>query len=91
VLPCLIKKYLSVDCPTCGMQRAFYAFIHLDWQEALEYNAGIFPLIIFVILTIGLLLSKYVDAFKKIQGHLVLKSFYLTLIVLLIQYVIKLY
>lgn len=33
-MPCLVKKYLHIPCPVCGMTRAWEAAVHLDLKTA---------------------------------------------------------
>ncbi|MCX7651352.1 MAG: DUF2752 domain-containing protein, partial [Bacteroidia bacterium] len=32
------KLILETDCPGCGLTRGTQHLLHLDWQNALEYN-----------------------------------------------------
>jgi hypothetical protein len=89
MLPCLIKKYFEIECPTCGLQRAFYQFIKLDWKGAWQLNPSIFPLIILIVLGIVLLLNRNPHVIKYINGKLILNSFYVFIVTMLVQYVIK--
>ncbi|MGN1000117.1 MAG: DUF2752 domain-containing protein [Faecousia sp.] len=36
--PCLIREYLGVICPTCGMSRAWLAALRLDFVSAFRYH-----------------------------------------------------
>lgn len=36
---CPFHKYLGLDCPGCGSQRAVHALLHGDVLQALNYNA----------------------------------------------------
>jgi len=48
---CLYKNFLGRECWGCGMTRAFFSFLHGDFQEALRYNRLIivvFPLSAFL-------------------------------------------
>ncbi|WP_025143427.1 DUF2752 domain-containing protein [Pedobacter jeongneungensis] len=35
---CPFHKYLHLDCPGCGSQRAIHALLHLNVQKAMGYN-----------------------------------------------------
>lgn len=35
---CPFHKYLHLDCPGCGSQRAIHALLHLNLQKAAGYN-----------------------------------------------------
>jgi hypothetical protein len=47
-LPCLIEAILGVECPGCGLSRAFQALLHGDLAGAWAHN----PLV-FVVLPAG--------------------------------------
>jgi hypothetical protein len=36
--PCILKQWAGVECPTCGMTRAFAALSHGRFGCAVEYN-----------------------------------------------------
>lgn len=38
-LPCLFHLATGLDCPGCGMTRAFHALLHLHFLQALHFNA----------------------------------------------------
>ena len=38
--PCLSHLLFGVDCPTCGLSRAFCALSHGEWTRAIQYNRG---------------------------------------------------
>lgn len=48
VILCPIKLYFGVDCPGCGMTRAFAAVMQLDFAAAFHYNPRV--VIVFPIL-----------------------------------------
>jgi hypothetical protein len=41
---CAWKRWFHVDCPTCGLTRAFCLFAHGDFAAAAAMNALVFPL-----------------------------------------------
>jgi hypothetical protein len=46
---CLHKQIFGVGCPGCGMMRATYYFLHMNYKKALGLNANVvfvFPIII---------------------------------------------
>lgn len=50
---CLIKNIFGVECPGCGMTRAFLSILHLDFEAAIAYNwkcVFVFPLTVFLYL-----------------------------------------
>lgn len=36
--PCMTKLVLGIECPTCGMTRAFMALSHGEVARAIDYN-----------------------------------------------------
>ena len=61
---CIHKNLLHFDCPGCGMTRALYSFLHLDFNTALHLNFGIFALAPLLITEIGLGLKFNRELFK---------------------------
>lgn len=61
---CIHKRLLGFDCPGCGMTRALYSFLHLDFNTALHLNFGIFALAPLLITEIGLGLKFNKELFK---------------------------
>ena len=35
---CMIKRITGIECPGCGMIRAFFYFLHGEWHEAIALN-----------------------------------------------------
>lgn len=38
LLPCLFRTFTGLDCPGCGMTRAFYCLLHFNFAGAFRYN-----------------------------------------------------
>jgi len=67
LLPCLFKQCFGVDCPTCGMQRAFVELVKGNLSASLSYHWALMPtLLLFSFLAFHL-------AVKPKYGTLVLK------------------
>ena len=49
---CLIHKFTGLYCPGCGITRAWYAILHLDFKEAYSQNTLAFFFTPILILTI---------------------------------------
>lgn len=64
-IPCLWKTIFNVNCPGCGLTRAFINLLKLDFKHAFEMNK-----FIFIILPLGIyyLLSD-LKRFKQ-EAHL---------------------
>ena len=37
-MPCLFKTVFTVECPGCGITRAWIRFLHLDIKQAFQFN-----------------------------------------------------
>jgi hypothetical protein len=81
---CAFKAFTGMDCPGCGMQRAFIELIKGNFWDSIQYYPGLMPMLITLIfLGLHLILK-----FK--HGALVLKiMFIFTVIVIMSTYIIK--
>lgn len=81
---CAFKEFTGMDCPGCGMQRAFIELLKGNVWESLQYYPGLIPMMVTLIfLALHLL-------FKFKHGALVLKiMFIFTVIVTVSTYIIK--
>ena len=53
-LPCLIKKFFHVDCPTCGLQRSIVELLKGNVGESFKlYPALLFLILFFIILFVN--------------------------------------
>ncbi|WP_251619980.1 DUF2752 domain-containing protein [Odoribacter lunatus] len=84
-LPCLIKRYLGIECPGCGLQTAILLLLKGEWKAAFVTYPALFGLILFFILG-GLRLcgvKKITSEYLKIIGFACLAT-------ILISYLLKL-
>ena len=82
--PCFWKKYLGVECPGCGMQRAIIALLKGNFLESLKIYPALIPTILMLILLVLHLIFK----FKK--GAFYLKiSFIFTVSIIVFSYIFK--
>lgn len=51
-LVCVFKKYLNINCPGCGLTRAFKSILSFDLITATKYNVLSIPLFICIIIFI---------------------------------------
>ena len=84
---CIHKKILGFGCPGCGMTRAIYCFLHLDFYRAAHFNYAVFALFPFLIsqTIFQLTYNKLFYFFKKISLYiflLLLGSIYLSRIII---------
>lgn len=60
---CPVKRFLGVECPTCGMSRALISLLRLDFRGYFHYNAMALP--VALVLLLGMFHSKISDEFLK--------------------------
>jgi len=83
-LPCFYKKYLGIECPGCGMQRAFIELLKGNFIESLKTYPPLIPTILMIVLLIFQLIFK----FKK--GVFYLKIIFIfTAILIVINFIYK--
>jgi hypothetical protein len=46
---CIHKYLLNFDCPGCGMTRALNQLLHGQFRQAIFFNIGVIPLMVFII------------------------------------------
>jgi glucan phosphoethanolaminetransferase (alkaline phosphatase superfamily) len=84
-LPCFYKKFLCVECPGCGMQRAFVELLRGNLIESIKTYPALLPTLFMVLF----LLFHLVFKFRK--GAEVLKiSFIFTASIIAINFIVKL-
>ena len=84
LLPCPYKSLLGLDCPGCGMQRAFVALLKGNVGESLFLYPALLPVLLTLLLTLVHL------SFKLKEGARYIKYSYLfSIILILVSYIIK--
>jgi len=83
--PCFYSKFLGIECPGCGMQRAFIELLRGNLQESFALFPALIPTIMLVILLAAHLFFRFRN------GALLLKILFIfnTLIIVL-HYIYKL-
>lgn len=81
---CYFKSHGGIECPGCGMQRAFISLLKGDFFQSLNYNAGLIPFITTIIALIVQLKIK-----KESGAKYVMWLFIVTVIVTSLQYIVK--
>lgn len=85
MLPCFYKKYLGVECPGCGMQRAIIELLKGNFVESIKAYPALLPLLIMLLFLILHLIFKFKN------GALYLKIlFILTAGTMVVNYIYKL-
>lgn len=67
---CPIRWFTGISCPGCGMSRAFFSLLHLDFAGAFRYHPLIYPVILFV--PYYFLGSEKTDRQKKVKKTLLI-------------------
>jgi len=81
---CYFKKYLGLDCPGCGMQRAIDCLIHGQLLKSISFNAALIPLVITLLILIFQLCLKKIDG-----GKWIVVSFCFTVFIMFVQLISK--
>ena len=81
---CFYKKYLGIECPWCGFQRALKLLLEGNLVESVAMFPALIPLILmFVYLAVHLF-------FKFRHGSRILLSlFILNTVIIIVNYIIK--
>lgn len=82
---CAIRSTLGMDCPGCGMQRAFIALLRGDLPGSFRHHAALLPFLAMVIALLVQLKIKHVNG-----GKWVMWLFILTSAVTFVQFVYRL-
>ncbi|SHJ86600.1 Protein of unknown function [Arenibacter nanhaiticus] len=84
MLPCINKKYLGIECPGCGIQRAVSLLLEGDFLAAFHMYPAIYTILI-------LLGFVGINLFISIKNSLKIKIFllYLNAAIIFISYIIK--
>lgn len=53
---CIFKSITNIECPACGLTRAFRSIIKLDFITAIKYNILSIPIAILVVVSAILLI-----------------------------------
>lgn len=86
VYKCPIKAIFHIDCPGCGLTRAFWAALRLDFKTAFSYHPLFLPIgIEFCYVVLRPLIRKKVNISDTVE----LTAGLLTLAALIIVWIIK--
>jgi hypothetical protein len=85
-LPCFFKSNFGIDCPGCGMQRAFIALLKGEFYQSLCFHPGLIPFLLTIIVLFIQLKAKHPKG-----GIAVMWLFIFTSSVTVIQFIVKQY
>lgn len=83
---CAFKNYLGFDCPGCGTQRSIIALLKGDFIQSFYLNPALIPFLITLIYTFLHLFFNF-----KTGSRNILLFFYLTVFIMIVNFVIKLF
>lgn len=83
---CFFKSTFGIDCPGCGMTRAFFSLLKGNLMESLAFNPGLIPFLI----TIAVLLVQLKLKHPR-GGFVVMWLFIITTTITMINYIVKEY
>lgn len=72
---CLVQSFLNIPCLTCGMTRAFFAFINGEFAFSLETHPMLF--------SVPILIIQFLFSDKLFNGKL--KKYSVTLLILIVS------
>lgn len=84
-LPCLVKRYIGVECPGCGFQTALGLLLKGEWKASFFTYPALFPLLLFL----GMVFLRLCGMKKISLGGLKIAGF-ACLATILISYLLKL-
>ncbi len=84
--PCFYKKFLGIECPGCGLQRAFIELLKGNILESIQHYPALLPIIfMFFFLFLHLVFN-----YKK--GAMILKiTFIFNGVLIVLSYVFKMF
>ena len=81
---CSFKSLLGIECPGCGMQRAFIALLRGDLILSLKTNPSLIPFISTVFYTILHIIIGFTNGARNIVW-----LFSFTVLIMVVNFVIK--
>jgi hypothetical protein len=83
-LPCFYKSMFGMECPGCGMQRAFVALLRGDLIASLKLYPALIP-------TMAMLVLLVVHIFYHLKNgaKILVSLFVFNVVIILISYIFK--
>ncbi len=85
MMPCLVKRYLGIECIGCGFQRSFIELLKGNFSESIKHYPALLPLLFMLTFLVIHLIFK----FRK-GGIVLMYNFILVVTIMVISYVAKL-
>lgn len=86
LLPCPYKAITGIDCPGCGMQRAFIELLKGNLRASLHDYPALLPVLFTLLLTFAHLYFKFRKGASWVTG-----SFIITVGIVMTSYMLKLF
>lgn len=84
--PCFFKSTIGIDCPGCGMQRAFIALLKGDISQSFNHHPALIPFLVTLLVLLVQLKLQHPKGAK-----LIVILFIITSIITVVNYSIKQY
>ena len=84
-LTCYFKSTFNIECPGCGMQRAFVALLKGNLAESFHNHPALIPLLFTFLITAFQIYFKWEKG-----GKIIIILFSSTVAVMIINYIVKL-
>ncbi len=81
---CFYKKYIGIECPGCGAQRAFIALLKGNFFESFQTFPALIPLILMFIFLIMHLIFRFKNGAKILLFAFIVNTF-----IILLNYIYK--
>jgi hypothetical protein len=78
MMPCMYKKYIGIDCPGCGMQRAFIELLKGNFAESFKIYPALLPVLFTFALTASYLVFRYRNGAKYIMWSFIFSAIIIT-------------
>ncbi len=82
---CVFVEYYHIECPGCGIQRAFIALLKGEVVQSLHF----FPALMPYLATLILMVMQFIFKWKN-GGTIAMWGFVISVIIMVISYIVRL-
>ncbi len=83
-IPCFFKKYLGIECPWCGTQRALHLLLQGNVVDSFLMFPALIPLIVLFIFLVAHLFFKFRNG-----SRILLSLFIICVVLIVVNYLLK--